>query len=71
MANPEHVAVVKQGAEATFRWRNQHPGERLDLHEANLSGTDLHGADLVAADLSRANLSGADLHGAYLGSSNL
>ena len=43
MANEDHVAIVKQGAEAIRRWREEHPGQRLMLDTADLSGTDLSG----------------------------
>jgi hypothetical protein len=81
MANPEHVELVKQGAEAIRRWREENPGVRLDLSGADLRGTilsdgDLHGADLrgatlfgtdlSGADLSRVDLSGTRLSGAHL-----
>jgi uncharacterized protein YjbI with pentapeptide repeats len=59
-------------------WREHHPGDRVDLAEANLSdfheeqGTDLTEADLTGADLTGADLSWADLSGANLsGASNL
>ena len=47
-----------------------------NLHNANLSGADLrgadfHGANLHNADLSSANLRGADFHGANLHNANL
>jgi Pentapeptide repeats (8 copies) len=66
MANPEHVEVVKQGAEAIRKWREENPNVRLDLRGASLEGTDLRGADLSEADLSEANLAEADLRGAWL-----
>jgi uncharacterized protein YjbI with pentapeptide repeats len=71
MANDEHVALLKQGVEAWNRWRDENPGTRPDLseanlREANLSGTNLRGANLREAGLSKANLSGADLSGANL-----
>jgi hypothetical protein len=31
MAEPEHVAIAQQGAEALQRWRTAHPQERLEL----------------------------------------
>jgi len=64
MANPEHVKVVKQGAEAIRGWRKKNPGVRLDLRTADLSEADLTGADLRWADLRLGNLRGADLTGA-------
>ena len=76
MANPEHVELVKQGAEAIAKWREENPHTRLDLrdvdwhnadlHEADLFGADLRGADLTSANLVRARLFVADLRGAQL-----
>ena len=61
MANPEHVAVVKKGAQAIREWRQSNPGVSLDLSEANLNRAYLSYADLSRADLSGANLFEADL----------
>lgn len=76
MANPEHVAIVKQGAAGIEAWRKLNPLGQLDLSGANLRmaqlpgadlrGADLSGVDLYAATLSGANLSGADLYVADL-----
>ena len=71
MANDEHVALLKQGVDAWNRWRDENPGTRPDLseanlREANLSGTNLRGANLREAGLSKANLSKANLSGANL-----
>jgi len=76
MANPEHVALVRQGAEAIREWRQEHPDERLDLRRANLFEAKLSGAnlsdailwrtDLRMAKLSRAKLSRAKLSRAIL-----
>ena len=71
MANPEHVALVKKGAEAIEAWRRQNHTVWLDL-----AGADFFTAELSRVDLSRANLSGAsldwaDLAGANLAGSNL
>jgi len=80
MANEEHVALVKQGADAWNAWYDAND-LNADLSGADLSGADLRdadlrranlsGADLIETDLSGANLSGADFGGAYLISSNL
>ncbi len=66
MANPEHVAVVKQGAAAIAAWREEHWHERMDLSGADLAEMQLPGADLDSAELSDANLSEADLEHARL-----
>jgi uncharacterized protein YjbI with pentapeptide repeats len=71
MANPEHVEVVKQGAEAIAKWRAETPDVTLDLGEADLSRADLSRADLSGADLHGADLHGADLHGARLHGADL
>ncbi len=71
MANPEHVEVVKQGAEAIRKWREANPDVPIDLSgadfskanlcEANLAGAHLDGANLTQANLTQAHLDGADL----------
>ncbi len=86
MANPEHVAILKQGVEVWNSWRWENLGIVPDLREANLGGTNLSGtnfsganlmkailckADLSKAHLSRAELSGADLSRAELIETNL
>ncbi len=76
MANPKHVEIVKQGAEALAEWRASHRDEKLDLSEAilmgeNLIGADLSGADLTAADLSWAGLIRASLDKADILFTNL
>lgn len=60
-ADPEHVAVVQQGAAAVAAWRAAHPGERLRLAQADFAGASLRGADLRGARLSAAIFDGADL----------
>jgi len=69
VANPEHLAKLKEGVEAWNQWREQNPKIRpelsgADLGGADLGGADLHGADLVIANLSEAYLRAADLSGA-------
>ena len=71
MANPEHLDVVRQGAEAIRQWKEQNPSKRLDLLEAdqrvaNLYGADLSRANLIQTNLIRAVLYGANLHRAVL-----
>ena len=71
MANPEHVNVVKQGAEAIARWRENNQGTALDLSKADRRGVSLKKANLMGADLTGANLTGADLTGANLTGADL
>lgn len=71
MANPEHVAIVKQGAEAIRAWRAKGEECRLDLREADLRHAGLNDADLRSAMLTEANLIGADLRRANLSRANL
>lgn len=71
MANPEHLEILKQGAEAWNKWRLEHPRVRPDLRSANLRGENLRHAVLNGADLSHADLIGADLSDANLSNANL
>ena len=84
-ANPEHLAMLKEGVGVWNQWRREHPNAGLDfsgldlkanlgnadLREANLGSANLSGADLSRANLSRANLSGANLIGADLSGADL
>jgi uncharacterized protein YjbI with pentapeptide repeats len=56
MANSEHVAALRADIDEWNRWRAEDPEFRPDL-----SGADLHGANLLLADLTYAILRGADL----------
>ena len=83
MADPDHVALAKQGKHAIARWREQVYWRRLslDLSGAYLSGSPFAGVDLANDNLSNvdltgaglrlADLSGANLHGAHLWRSDL
>ena len=66
MANPEHLAILKEGVKAWNRWRKKNPSVMPDLSFADLSSADLSSADLGGARLSNANLSRADLRKADL-----
>jgi len=61
MANPEHIEIVKQGAEAIRQWREKNPDAPLDLIRAELREVNLSEADLDGANLSEAELYGAHL----------
>jgi len=61
MANPEHLAILKQGVKIWNRWRQKHPAI-----EPRLDGADLFGSDLVGANLVNVSLAAADLRGVHL-----
>ena len=76
MANMDHVQLAKRGRDAVARWREEHPGETLDLNAAYMSHTrmpqvDLHGADLRNSDLMGAMLRRANLSGCHLNPSHM
>jgi hypothetical protein len=71
MANPEHLAKLKEGVLAWNQWREEHTELTPDLREANFFRADLNSADLAGADLAQANLSGAHLVMANLGRARL
>ncbi len=72
MANPEHLAKLKEGVEAWNLWRKQNPKvKRPDLCEADLHWADLNRAHLSGASLTGANLNWANLWGADLDEANL
>lgn len=76
MANPEHVALLKQGVEVWNAFYEANHYARPELSEADFHGLDLRrvslrGADLSGANLSKANLGEANLQGANLGEANL
>ena len=56
MANPEHLEILKRGAEVWNRWRKWHPEIQPDLDTANLVNADLEDVNLSQANLQRANL---------------
>jgi uncharacterized protein YjbI with pentapeptide repeats len=66
MSDQIHVNLLKEGVSKWNRWRNEHPGARIDLSDADFSGKDLRGANLDSANLSDAVLKNADLEGATL-----
>jgi uncharacterized protein YjbI with pentapeptide repeats len=67
MADPEHLAMLKQGSQAWNEWRRRQ-GEKLvpDLTEADLSRADLGGSLLSGSLLSHADLSNANLSWSHL-----
>mgnify|MGYP006447990633 CR=1 FL=1 len=47
MANPEHIKILKQGAEVWNEWRSKNPTVEPGFFEADLSGADLFQVDLL------------------------
>jgi uncharacterized protein YjbI with pentapeptide repeats len=71
MANPKHLAKLKEGVEAWNWWRERHPKlppdlRGLSLPNAKLNGINLSWSDLLGAELLNAELIGSDLTGANL-----
>jgi uncharacterized protein YjbI with pentapeptide repeats len=76
MANPEHLAILREGVYGWNTWRGRDTAtkpnlsgaslRKLDLRRANLWQTDLSEADLRRADLREADLREANLIGADL-----
>jgi hypothetical protein len=56
MADPEHVAILKQGVEVWNKWRKMSRPIHLDLKCAKLAGADLHGADLARVNRCKVRL---------------
>jgi uncharacterized protein YjbI with pentapeptide repeats len=70
MADSDHLARLKEGADAWNRYRAE-SGALPDLNEADLSGVSIPGADLRGGLMFRTNLRGADLSKAKLGDANV
>jgi uncharacterized protein YjbI with pentapeptide repeats len=71
VANANHVAVLKRGAETLNQWRRENPDIRLDLAGAALAGIEVPGADLSGAILTKADINNANLRGASLNAAEL
>jgi uncharacterized protein YjbI with pentapeptide repeats len=76
MANPEHLAVLKQGVALWNRWRQEHPQlapqlDGADLRRATLEGADFRRASLTGVRLDEANLTGARIRKANLSEAGL
>jgi uncharacterized protein YjbI with pentapeptide repeats len=70
MANPEHLAKLKEGVEAWKQWREE-PWKAKIGSTADYRAVDLSGADLTGMHLTSVNLFGADLSHANLTSAVL
>jgi hypothetical protein len=51
MANPEHVAKLKEGVDAWNRWREENPAGKPDFSGADITLADLDGVNLTEAVL--------------------
>jgi TIR domain/Pentapeptide repeats (8 copies) len=77
MANPDHLAILKQGVEVWNKWRQDNPRIYMpdlagaDLSNAHLIGINLSKANLFKAKLREAKVSFADLSSAYLVAADL
>ncbi|UWX56769.1 toll/interleukin-1 receptor domain-containing protein [Chlorobaculum sp. MV4-Y] len=71
MANPEHLAILKQGVEVWNQWREENYNIHPDLSEVNLSGVNLNRYMLRDVSLFNADLSSADLYGTNLNNAKL
>ncbi len=71
MANPEHLAKLKEGVVVWNVWRRQNSLIKPDLTEADLRRANLRRANLRRANLTEADLFGANLFGANLTRANL
>jgi uncharacterized protein YjbI with pentapeptide repeats len=68
MANPDHVAILKQGVEVWNKWRQTGKIKRPDLNMLNLAGSDYTSINLSETNLSKAILRKAKLSFAVLDS---
>jgi uncharacterized protein YjbI with pentapeptide repeats len=71
MANPEHLALLKQGATEWNQWRKEQKKVIPDLEKANLSNLDLSTVNFKQANLQGANFSNSNLNNAQLVNANL
>lgn len=46
MVNRRHLKILKQGVKAWNEWREENPGVRVDLGEADLAGANLSRATM-------------------------
>lgn len=71
MANPEHLAILRQGVEVWNQWRLDNGDIAIDLHRVNLSGANLSRMNLSRVDLSYSILNDVNLTNSRLCYANL
>ncbi|MFN6034890.1 MAG: pentapeptide repeat-containing protein, partial [Dolichospermum sp.] len=71
MANPEHLAILKQGVGVWNNWKLENPNITPDFREHDFWGRDLSRFNLRDADLCGSNLCGCNLREADLRNTKL
>lgn len=71
MANKDHLEIIKKGAHAWNKWREENPDILPDLFKANLSYVNLYGINLKKANLWEARLKNATMRRADLSGCDL
>ena len=71
MANPEHLAILKQGPIKWNKWREENPDIMPDLKEVTIGYMNLSEVNLRKAYLERADLKGTELKRANFQEANL
>ncbi|HAH46704.1 toll/interleukin-1 receptor domain-containing protein [Gimesia sp.] len=66
MANPDHVEIIKQGADAFNKWRRTNPDISPDLSNVKLTGIDLTGINLDGANLEKVDFKNINLSNSSL-----
>lgn len=71
MANPEHVEILKQGAEVWNEWREENPDVKILIEDAELKSINLAGVNLSGIGLSSVKFYDAELNDANFDESSL
>lgn len=71
MANPEHLTILEQGADAWIHWRYENPDVVADLSKVTFIDANLSGLEFTQASLRHANFIRCDLASTTFGKSNL
>ncbi|MGB7925567.1 MAG: toll/interleukin-1 receptor domain-containing protein [Pyrinomonadaceae bacterium] len=66
MANPEHLEIIKHGANVWNRWRGENSNLKPDLSGVSFEGVDFNQINFFETDLSHTHFSFVNLQMAYL-----